>query len=143
MANAMLPEGESEDRGTPSKNRRHRVIAFWMLTAAVWAGCCLLGMLGLSQARRFAVSGQGSPAAQRDWDEWRAEAARQAGGQGPVRRREPKSDEPPTVVLLRDYYGLCTTALVIFSGVLSLTFSYLICGAIAQKTAPQSMETDG
>jgi hypothetical protein len=102
---------------------------FWIASLTVWIACCILGTWGLSRARSWASEHKAAPATQAAWDQWRAEAARQADGEGPVQRRRPKSAEPPSVVLLRDYYSMCVAALVLFSGVLSFTFCYLVFGA--------------
>lgn len=65
---------------------------------------------------------------QAQWDEWRKEAAEQSAGKGPVKRRVPKSAEPPMLVLLRDYYGMCIAAFVLFGSVLYATFVYFVRG---------------
>jgi hypothetical protein len=48
------------------------------------------------------------------WQEWKSAAARQDGTTGPVARREPKSDEPPTLVLLRDHFAVIVVASLTF-----------------------------
>lgn len=55
---------------------------------------------------QFASQGQ-----QQAWDEWRESAAKD---QGPVTRRVPKSDQPPTLVLMRDFYAMCLSAMLFF-----------------------------
>ena len=71
-----------------------------------------------------------TPESQAAWDAWRAEARRQAAGDGPVRRREPKSAEPPLLVLLRDYWAVCTAAVVVFGGGLMWLVGYFFRGAL-------------
>ena len=70
----------------------------WLATLAV-----VVWMLTL--ARQRVIATLGSPEAQADWQRWREEeAARQADPGAPVRRRMPKSLEPPALVLMRDHF---------------------------------------
>lgn len=80
------------------------------------------------------------PAAQADWDEFRADMRRQSGRDGPVQRKVPKSAEPPARVWLRDYVGLAIVAWLLFVGVLGGFFCLLAAGAIASR-APGSRFT--
>lgn len=53
---------------------------------------------GLQTARRWALADLGTAGAREQWQEYK----RAVAGQG---RRPPKSDEPPTLILLRDRFG--------------------------------------
>ena len=75
-------------------------------------------VVGLSQIRADALEELSTPEEQAHWQKWKAEAA---GEGGPVARRTPKSDEPPTLVLLRDHYPVLVVAgLTFYSFLFSL-----------------------
>ncbi len=51
-----------------------------------------------------------------------------ASGDGPVRRRTPKSVEPPALVLMRDYFAVCAVISVVLCTVLFGTVMLLVRG---------------
>lgn len=126
----MAPKEDSGPRRPTAKRFAFR--RFWAVGVIAWALIALAGMYGLHEAKTWATARLADPAEQRSWDAWREEAARQSEGKGPVRRRMPKSAQPPSVVLLRDHYRLCQTAVVLFSGILTFTFCFLVLGAFGQ-----------
>jgi hypothetical protein len=71
-------------------------------------------VLGMARTRARTIEELSTPEQQAYWQEWKTEAARQDGTTGPVARREPKSDEPPTLVLLRDHYAVIVAASLTF-----------------------------
>lgn len=58
---------------------------------------------GLWHVRGRVIAELGTPEARADWEAWRQGVADRQGD-GVVQRRIPKSDEPPHLVLLRDYF---------------------------------------
>jgi len=82
----------------------------------------------LFDLRARALSSLGTPKARADWDKWRADAAEHDGIKGPVKRRVPKSTEPPTLVLLRDHFGVVVAAGLTFSTVFFAFFALLARG---------------
>lgn len=72
------------------------------------AGYVALAPLGIGllvYARRATIAALDTPQAREQWRTWKAdETARQSRGDGPVRRRAPRSDEPPGLVLMRDSF---------------------------------------
>ena len=50
---------------------------------------------------------------------------------GPVKRRVPKSAEPPALKLMRDHFGVCLGLSLVLSSVLFGTFMIFVRGAIA------------
>jgi hypothetical protein len=71
-------------------------------------------VLGMARIRASTIAELSTPAEQAHWQKWKTDAARQDGTTGPVARREPKSDEPPTLVLLRDHYAVIVVASLTF-----------------------------
>lgn len=86
----------------------------WLAGYALLLG--LLVML-LVSGRRQVLQNLSTPEARQQWEAWREAAARQAEA-GPVRRRPPKSPEPPALVLMRDHFTVVATAAVVFSTLL-------------------------
>ena len=89
---------------------------------------------GLVKVRSNVLAAYDAPSAQTDWDEWRAEAKQMETGKGPVKRREPKSAEPPALVLMRDHFAVCLGGAIVLSSVLFGTFMVFIRGALANPS---------
>jgi len=64
--------------------------------AAVW---------GICAARAAIVAQFGTPEARRDWQAWKAETERLSRAHPALERRPVTSDEPPSLVLMRDHFG--------------------------------------
>jgi hypothetical protein len=78
---------------------------------------------GLAALRSSVLAQESSPAAVRSWQQWKAESERLNREKGPVARRRVTSDEPPAVILLRDYFvNVMVAVLAIISGV----FAFLV-----------------
>jgi hypothetical protein len=99
------------------------LLAYFAVLAAVVGGMAY----GRAQAR--AVYGTG--AAQSDWDAWRDDARRMTGAEGPVKRRAPRSAEPPALVLMRDHFGACLGLALVLTSILFGTFMVFVRGALA------------
>jgi hypothetical protein len=87
-------------------------------------------VLGLAQIRAGIIEELSTPEEQAHWQKWKVEAARQDGTAGPVARRPPKSDEPPTLVLLRDHYAVLVVAGLTFYSFLFALAVFLGWGMI-------------
>ena len=85
------------------------------------------------KARREVTAIYGTSEAQSEWDAWRSDAKDMALGAGPVKRREPKSLEPPALVLMRDHFAACLALALLLSTVLFGTFMYFIRGALTSR----------
>jgi hypothetical protein len=93
----------------------------------------LLGLVtfGLFYGRQRALAIYGSESAQAEWDAWREDAKKLADESGPVKRRIPKSIEPPALVLMRDHFVVCLAGSLLLTSVLFGTFMILVRGAFA------------
>ncbi len=93
------------------------------------------------EAREFADRALKNVEAQQDWEVWEKEARRQAKGEGPVKRRAPKSDRPPMLALLDDHFGVCLSAAVGFGSLLYVMLMFAIRASLAtsspQRGSPQ------
>ena len=109
--------------------RRENLV--WLLAYVVLIGLVIGGLL---YGRQQALAVYGSDQAQIDWDQWRGDAKKMAQQTGPVKRREPKSAEPPALVLMRDHFAACLGLAVVLSSVLFGTFMFFLRGAMTPQT---------
>ena len=106
----------------------------WLTTAnVVWLVFYLLAMggvvYGLDYARRLAIARFDSPEARDQWQEFRDDMKKVADDPtAPVDRRMPKSAEPPTLRLLRDYFGTCVLLALLLCSALFATFMFMLRG---------------
>jgi hypothetical protein len=91
---------------------------------------------GLTIARNAAAKSFGSEAAKRDWEEWRQDTATQQKSQQPVERSVPRSEEPPTLVLLRDHFGTCLVTSFMLTSVLYWTTALFVRGILFGPSFP-------
>jgi hypothetical protein len=122
---------------TSSTNPFQFSLAWLLLYLSVMA--VVLG--GLVYGRSQALAAYGSDAAQTEWDDWRADAKKMTADDGPVKRREPKSAQPPALVLMRDHFAACVGLALVLSSVLFGTFMVFIRGALAAPANPRGRES--
>ncbi len=105
----------------------------------------LVGVLiaGLFVARRHVLATDGSESSREDWQDWRSEAQRQQAGRGPVTRRVPRSSEPPSLVLLRDYFETSLAILVVLSSALYFTLAIMFRGVLVGPRFQPELREDG
>jgi hypothetical protein len=105
----------------------------WLL-AYIAVMALVLG--SLIYGRSQALATYGNAEAQSEWDAWREDAKAMAAGSGPVKRRAPKSAEPPALVLVRDHFAACVGLALLLSSVLFGTFMFFIRGVLTTSTPP-------
>jgi hypothetical protein len=107
----------------------------WELAGWLAAYVVVLALVvgGVSYMRLVAMAVYGTAEAQTEWDVWRTDAKKLAEQPYPVKRRVPKSVEPPALVLMRDYFGVCLAVAVVLSSVLFGTFMMLVRGAMGNR----------
>jgi hypothetical protein len=121
----------------------------WSLATLLWL-MAYLAMLaavagGVVRIRARAIAAYGTTEAQAEWTVWRDDAQKMADQPGPVRRRAPKSAEPPALVLMRDHFGVCLTIALVLSTVLFGTFMMFVRGALntnARQKKPHSFRPE-
>ena len=104
--------------------------ALYVLVLSGVVGGCLY-------ARSWALSVYGTPEAEAEWNEWRA-GAEKLSTEGPVKRRVPKSDKPPALVLATTYFGVCVTIAVLLTTVLFATAVYFVQGVLTSPGGPRN-----
>ncbi len=93
---------------------------------------------GLMIARQQALANFASPAAQAQWDEFRDDMRKIADNpHAPVTRRVPQSVEPPTLRLLRDYFGTVLLLSLLLTSALFITFMVMVRGVIGSSFVPR------
>jgi len=81
---------------------------------------------------------------QKKWKTWRDEVKRhENNGDSPVARRVPKSEEPPTLVLLRDYFGTSLTIILVLSSALYFTAALMVRGALGGPPFEPAIDDEG
>ena len=103
----------------------------------VFVGYALLvGLVvaAMVRTRKSVLTRLDSPAAQLQWQTWQDDVRQQTSAQSAsVSRRIPKSDEPPALVLMRDYFVVCLTGALLFSSLLYWTLAFFAVGAAATE----------
>ena len=80
--------------------------------------------------RQSAVADLSSPNSVADWQEWRQDVHEQQKSRGPVERRVPKSEEPPELVLMRDFFGVLMIGALLFSSLLYWIIAWFATGIL-------------
>ena len=66
-----------------------------------------------------------------DWQEWKvANVKEQQSHSSPVERRVPKSDEPPALVLMRDFFAVIMVGALLFSSLLYWIMAWFVTGIL-------------
>lgn len=118
---------------TPRRFARAGLAVF----AAVWLMLVAVPPVAFLRWRESRLAEISVPAAQQEWDRFRDDMRDQAGDRGPVRRKVPRSAEPPELVWLRDYPLVAVAAWVIFVGLLAAVIGLLVRGAVATPGSPR------
>lgn len=85
---------------------------------------------GVFYGRQRAFALYGDAVAGDNWQTWRDGVREMQPAQTGVKRRVPKSPEPPALVLMRDYFGVCLGGSLLLSAVLAGSVALMVRGAI-------------
>ena len=114
-----------------------RSVAIWVAAYIVLVAAVVAGVF---YARQQALATYGTAGAQAEWDAWREDARRLAEESGPVKRRVPRSEAPPALVLMRDHFGVCLGLALVLSTVLFGTLMLFVRGAISSRRVRERRE---
>jgi hypothetical protein len=103
---------------------------WWIAGYVVLVGVVVGTMFWLRQSE---VADLSSPRAISDWQVWREDVREQQVNRGPVERRVPKSDEPPALVLMRDYFTVLMFGAILFSSLLYWIMVWLTTGILRTR----------
>jgi hypothetical protein len=104
---------------------------FWFPLYLLALGCLIAALLF---ARQQALSVYGTDVAREEWQEWVKEAREQEEGEGPIRRRAPKTDTPPALILMRDYFVTTLAGSVVLCSAVYWSFAFLLNGALTTRS---------
>ncbi len=102
-----------------------------ILALLLYAVMAVTIVLGLARARAWSHRELATVKGQADWETFRTDMAQQAEQPGPVKRRVPKSTQPPALVLLRDHFAMCVTISLVLSSVLFVFTILFIRGSLS------------
>jgi len=98
------------------------LIAYTLLMVAI--------VLSMYWTRNIVLAQYSTPEAIADWQAWRGDVAQQQTNPGPVKRDIPKSEVPPALVLMRDYFVVSLVGAVFFTSLLYWIMCWFATGAI-------------
>jgi hypothetical protein len=84
-------------------------------------------------ARERAIEQISTPQSVAQWHAWREDVRQQQKRPGPVKRRVPKSTEPPALVLMRDYFSVSFVGALLFSTALYVVVAWFVTGVLTAK----------
>ncbi|HEX3601685.1 MAG TPA: hypothetical protein VHU84_16145 [Lacipirellulaceae bacterium] len=105
----------------------------WMIGYVALATIVVGSMLW---ERHAVLQDFGTPEAIANWRAWRGDVAEHQAEPGPVQRQVPKSDEPPALVLMRDYFKVSMVGAVFFTSLLYWIMAWFISGALHGTNPP-------
>jgi len=92
-----------------------------VMTAVVW---------WTYAARDWAQANLSTPESTAAWEAWREDVRASQDHPSPVKRRVPKSTEPPALVLTRDYFAVLLGGAVFFSSLLYWVIAWFVTGIL-------------
>jgi len=98
------------------------ILCGWVVSLALVTG-------GMFIVRDRTLVTMSTPVAQAEWDAWRESEVNKRDDLS-VKRRPPKSVEPPALVLMRDYFPVLLGAAVVFSSLLYAALAFALSGAL-------------
>jgi hypothetical protein len=119
----MSDRRESSVRTAPPRRR-----GMWGLLMG-WLALVVIVIGGMFMARQETLATMSTPEAQAEWDAWRESEVNQRDDL-PVKRRPPKSPEPPALVLMRDHFPVLLGAAVVFGSLLYAALVFAVGGAL-------------
>ncbi len=103
---------------------------WWLVGYLVLIGVVVGAMYYLRQSSLADLSSAQSIS---EWQAWQKDVREQQSHGGPVTRRIPKSDEPPALVLMRDYFVVLIVGAVLFSSVLYWVLAWFLMGIFSTR----------
>lgn len=89
-----------------------------------------LMLFALGEWRSREVEFWNKPGELPKWQQWKAETERMSKASGPVQRRPVKTDEPPSLILMRDYFGVIVAVSILVVTVLFGFVAFVIRGSV-------------
>jgi hypothetical protein len=119
------------------RSMARRQLANWLWGAAYLLAMAL-AVLSLFNLRQSVLREMATPQARQDWEKVREAARATNRGEGPVKRRVPASDEPPALVLMRDYFAVLLVGALVFGSALFVTVMIAVKGVLQPQKMPHA-----
>jgi hypothetical protein len=142
LAAALAPRLLGSSRGAVSDvlsttnamtSRITRSLLLWL---AAYAVTMALAVWLLWSARASVLAQLDDPEQRAQWQEWKErEESRALEKTSPVERRPPASNEPPTLVLMRDHFAAAVATCIAAGTVLFAFFAFVIVGVMSGRAA--------
>lgn len=123
----MSEASNTRNPATPVRQFRSRRGLYLLL--AGWGAIIVAIVGGMLLVRDRTITVMDTPEAQAEWDAWRASEVNQREDL-PVKRRPPKSAEPPALVLMRDHFPVLLGAAVVFGSLLYGALAFAVRGSL-------------
>jgi hypothetical protein len=108
----------------------------WLFAYLVWIGALVAALF---QARAYTIENLSGDAPRADWQEFKSDTRATSGidgpVEGPVQRKVPRPDEPPQLLLLRDYFATCLAGTFLFGSALFVMMMVALRGVFSQPRA--------
>ncbi len=112
------------------------VTRFLAIAGLGYAALVAALLFGMFAARSSVTKNFVTPAARRAWADWQKNTVPDGSANQPVRRSISRSAEPPTLILLRDYFGVCTAAAISITTALYWTLAFFLRGVMSGPAFP-------
>lgn len=109
-----------------------------LLVLLAWLAALAAPPVLLARWRSTRLAELSDPAVQANWTAFREAMRTQTDRSGPVQRKVPKSQEPPELVWLRDYFWLAVAAWVVLGGVLGGFLALVLLGVAGSRGSPRA-----
>ncbi len=101
------------------------VVYLLVASAIVWA---------MVEMRRRVIARLDNPSAREQWRQWKEEVAKQNDNEEvPVKRRVPRGDEPPALVMLRDHFPAVLGGVLVVATFLLGFLAFLLRGIFSSR----------
>jgi hypothetical protein len=114
-------------------DRRPATPRWITLSVAVYALLMTVLVATMIIARQSSIHRLSAPESLASWREWRNDVQQQQGQSAPVQRRVPESQEPPALVMWRDYFAIMLIAAVVFISVLYWIIVWFLRGMLTAQ----------
>ncbi len=101
-----------------------------------------LAVWGMSEYRGRMLATFDNPKWAAEWQVWREETIRQSKEGGPVMRRPAKAEEPPMMILLRDYFVPVAGSMMLAFSIMYWFVGLLFCGSLQSMRPAESAVRD-
>jgi hypothetical protein len=108
-------------------------VGWWRWWTVGYVGLVGVILVAMLRMRHSTVAQMSEPTSIADWQAWRADVSEQQSRRGPVERRVPKSEQPPALVLMRDYFTVLMIGALLFSSMLYWIIAWFVTGLVASK----------